>query len=317
MADSLLTERDPRFLRLRLKTWAFLLLGSCLLGGAGMLILQRQGYFVRQDTLRLITDSGDELKVGLPLKLRGFTIGTVRALELNQSGAVDVRVEVAHKYRSWLRSDASARLAGYGLFGGAYIRVDGGSSDKPLLLDNAVIRLQRDPSLEQLAEQLLHEVRPIVDESKLVLYSINDPKGHINQTLANAEKLSRDLQETQGQLHSLLASAQRVTDQTLPQTLQHTTATMQSTQQTLRTVQQALPGILNKLDTTTGNAAELSGDAKRLLHEHEPAIGVGVRQGEQLLVNANSMFDGLRTTWPFKSVLQPAADPVLPIDSHD
>lgn len=316
MADSLLTERDPRFMRLRLKTWGFLLLGGFLLGGAGTLILQRQGYFVRQDTLRLTTDSGDELKVGLPLKLRGFTIGTVRALELTPSGTVEVRAEVAHKYRNWLRRDASAKLAGYGLLGGSYIKVEGGA-DSRLLGDNAVIRLQRDPSLEQLAQQVLHEVKPIVDESKRVLYSINDPNGHIKKTLANVETLSRDLKQTRSQLGELLTSAKQVTEHTLPQTLQRTSATMQAAQQTVGTVQQALPGILTKLDTTAGHAAELSGDARRLLRDNEPALGSSVRQGEQLLVNSNTVLDGLRSSWLLKSLLAQPADPVLPIDSHD
>jgi len=311
-----LTERDPRFLRLRLKTWAFLLLGGCLLGGAGALILQRQGFFVRQDSFRLLTDSGDELKVGLPLKLRGFTIGSVRALELNPAGTVEVKVEVAHKYRRWLRRDASAWLAGYGLFGGTYIRVEGGTSNK-LLEDNAVIHLQHDLSLEQLAQQVLHEVKPIVDESKRILYSINDPKGHINQTLANAETLSRDLQQTHRQLQDLLVSARKVTGQTLPQTLQHTTATLQSAQQAVATVQHALPGILQNLDATVSHTAVLTGDMQRLLREHEAAIGTSVRQGEQALLSTNQMFDTMRTTWPFKNVLTPPAEPVLPIDSHD
>jgi phospholipid/cholesterol/gamma-HCH transport system substrate-binding protein len=317
MADPLLIERDPRFLRLRAKTWGFMLLGLALVGGGSVLILERQGYFVRKDTLHLVADTGDGLKVGLPLKFRGFTIGSVRALELNNAGLVDVTVEVAHKYQRWLRSDTNTRLVGSGLLGGAYIRVEGGSADKPPLVADAVIPLERDPSLEQLAQKLIHELHPIVDQSTQLLASLNDPHGHVQQTLAHAEALARGLNDSNRQLQELLANSRKLTERDLPKTMQQATATLASVQHTVDHTSAALPGILNKLDTTAGNAAELSQEAKLLLHQNAGTIGSGVSQGERLLVNGNNTLDGLRASWPLSKVLPAPAGPVLTIDSHD
>ncbi len=80
-----------RFSRLLLKVNAFLLLALLLVAAFMGLVAYKQGWFVHQTVIHFVTPNALGINKGMPVKLYGFTVGSVSNMELSQEG-VDVRL---------------------------------------------------------------------------------------------------------------------------------------------------------------------------------------------------------------------------------
>jgi ABC-type transporter Mla subunit MlaD len=86
-----------RFSRLVLKVNAFLLI-ALLLGAAFIgLVAYKQGWFVHQTHVHFVTANALGLNKGMPVKLYGFTVGSIAGMELSEEG-VDVRLSIMSEY---------------------------------------------------------------------------------------------------------------------------------------------------------------------------------------------------------------------------
>ena len=83
-----------RFAGIVAKVNAFLLIALVLVAAFLGLVAYKQGWFVHQSPIHFMTANALGINKGMPVKLHGFTIGSVNNMELAQGG-VDVRLLVA------------------------------------------------------------------------------------------------------------------------------------------------------------------------------------------------------------------------------
>ncbi len=86
-----------RFSRLLLKVNLFLLIALALAAAFMGLVAYKQGWFVHQTKIHFVTPNALGLAKGMPVKLYGFTVGSVSSMDLSDEG-VDVRLSIMSEY---------------------------------------------------------------------------------------------------------------------------------------------------------------------------------------------------------------------------
>src|SRR5260370_39130357 len=97
-----------RFSRLILKVNAFLLIALLMVAAFMGLVAYKQGWFVRQTMIHFVTPNALGINKGMPVKLHGFTVGSVSEMQL-ASGGVDVRLSRAAENPARIPRDPPAR----------------------------------------------------------------------------------------------------------------------------------------------------------------------------------------------------------------
>ena len=84
-----------RFARLALKVNAFLLIAFALAGAFIAMVAYKQGWFEHQSPIHFVTPNALGLNKGMPVKLHGFTIGSVPVPSQIGSRGFMWRIEVS------------------------------------------------------------------------------------------------------------------------------------------------------------------------------------------------------------------------------
>ena len=103
--------RPPvRFPHLLAKVNAFLLVAVVLIGAFVAIVAHKQGWFVNQTMIRVITPDALGISKGMPVKLFGFTIGSVKEMQL-VNGGVDVQLAIMSEHMPRIPRGSRARFA--------------------------------------------------------------------------------------------------------------------------------------------------------------------------------------------------------------
>jgi ABC-type transporter Mla subunit MlaD len=90
------------------KVNAFLLIAFILVAAFLGLVAYKQGWFVHQSPIHFVTSNALGINKGMPVKLHGFTIGSVNDMEL-APGGVDVRLQIGSEYLARIPQDSRAK----------------------------------------------------------------------------------------------------------------------------------------------------------------------------------------------------------------
>ena len=99
-----------RFPRLLAKVNAFLLVAALLVLTFGGIVAHKQGWFVKQTMIRVITPDALGISKGMPVKLFGYTIGSVSEMQL-VAGGVDVQLSIMSEHMTRIPKGSRARFA--------------------------------------------------------------------------------------------------------------------------------------------------------------------------------------------------------------
>ncbi|MFZ2490935.1 MAG: MlaD family protein [Thermoanaerobaculia bacterium] len=107
------------------------------------------------------------------VRIAGVRKGTVRDIRVLPDGQAEVTLEVDNDVP--LRANASAKVANMGLLGEKYVELDPGTSDAPVMADQAVVRLSgtQPASIDQVTDQ----VSAIADDVKAITASLRQVMG--------------------------------------------------------------------------------------------------------------------------------------------
>ena len=99
-----------RFSRLLLKVNAVLLVALLLVGAFMGLVAYKQGWFVHQTTVHFVTPNALGINQGMPVKLYGYSVGSVKQLGLAAEG-VEVQLAIATDHLWRIPKGSQARFA--------------------------------------------------------------------------------------------------------------------------------------------------------------------------------------------------------------
>ncbi|HEY5997731.1 MAG TPA: MlaD family protein [bacterium] len=199
-------ESDPRFAALERRVGWFLLVTALIVAGAVGVVGVRQGLFTPKASLTFFDDSGRDLAEGMEVVTRGFHIGKVRRVQLNEAGKVQVTLAIEKSLLRWIRSDSTARVVAKALIGDSRIEISPGTPGAPPMAPGGVIAFVREPDLTEVATRVMEEVKPVLLAVKNLVEYLDDPQGDVKQSIANIRRLSAGLVETRGHVDEALAT---------------------------------------------------------------------------------------------------------------
>lgn len=197
---------------------AFVLaLGGLLI--AGILWLASGGGFQKKYDiyLALIGESVAGLNVSAPVKYRGVDVGKVQDIRLDPANSEQVRLLFAIERGTPVKEDTVAVLKTQGLTGIAYVELDGGSANSPLLhakTPGAYPEIKTKPSLSARLENVITRVMEKLDSTSDSVNKIlsDENLAAFKSTLADLSVLSRTLAARKDTIDAGIASASRTFD---------------------------------------------------------------------------------------------------------
>jgi phospholipid/cholesterol/gamma-HCH transport system substrate-binding protein len=317
----MLKEEDVRFKHLEKKIGLFVIVAVVGLLVAVLFIAIERDLFTQMFRLRFTVEKGTGFAKGMSVKLSGFRIGKISAISLNEKAMVDIDLQIDKKYQKWIRNDSTARLVKEGLVGDSIVEVSVGSQGKPMLKDGDHITFAKTKGLEEVANDIADQVKPVLYEVKEIISYINDPQGDIKQTLGNINRLTRDLNGTRGHVDNLLVSTRgdigRAIDST--QTVLKSTddkikalgPSLEKVERTLTNIDQKLPPMLDKVNASLENVEK----STRTIGKSMPGL---ISKTEDTVQSVDTLLNALKQTWPFKNHISPPSDrEFVPGDSNE
>lgn len=316
----MIREEDPRFKHLERKIGMFILVA--LLGIVISIVLYgvQKDYFTPIYTLHFTVDRGTGFSKGMSVKLSGFRIGRVTSIALNEQAMVDIKVEVDKKYRTWIRNDSTVKLVKEGLVGDSIVDVSVGSLDKPELKDGAAIIYVKTPALDEMAQEIVEKVKPVLFEIRDIISYINNPDGDIKKTVHNLEVLTKNLEGTRQQTDKLLLSVNSNLDKISDKTMTlldsanskvdslDLTPALSRINSTIDTIDKKIPPILDKADATLSEVSLLSRETRLLSQSVFPKIPGLLSQAEDLLLSSDRLINSIQNIWLFRSTSEKPGD---------
>ncbi|MDZ4812605.1 MAG: MlaD family protein [Pseudomonadota bacterium] len=191
-----------------------LVLGAALI--AGVLWIASGGAFkTKYDLYLAIEDeSVAGLNVNAPVKYNGVDVGKVKSIQLDPGNPQRVRLVFAIERGTLIKEDTVAVLKTQGLTGIAYVELDGGARDSPVLRVTAgepypVIRTK--PSLSARLENVLTNVLAKLDSTANSINAIlsNENRIAFSSALADIAALTQTLAARKDTLDAGIVSAAR------------------------------------------------------------------------------------------------------------
>jgi len=276
-------------------------------------ILFRQGAFSRSTTLFFMTESASGLTPGTAVKLSGFRIGAVSAVELEPDLRVTVTLKIPREDFLRLRRDAKAELRKEDLVQTAVLEITPGKSAEALSPDYPRIAFVRGRSLGQTAQDLTDRLAPILDDVKALTAMLSDRERGLGPVLEKSRAASGDLAAAAAEMRKL-ASETRTRFAALGVQAQGTLGDASAAfsrldgmaakaQQSLEQVDAALPGLLVKINGTLDEANAVVKDARTASAAAAESVPRTLRDIQPAAEDAREIFRGVKQSWPIRNML--------------
>jgi len=306
-----------RFTRLVLKVNAFLLIALLLVAAFVGLVAYKQGWFIPQTGISFVTRNSLGINKGMPVKLYGFTIGTVSEMRLAQNG-VAVKLSIISSYLERLPRGSRAKFAREsGVVGASVIEIIPGRGEQPLAEDE-YIDFEPGRGLSEIIDDFRRQAVPAFNEIKQVMSQFSRSGEEVTGAVITLRREMERIPETHRAVQKLLESATRATESA--------TRASDSIARVSGSVEHAVPVLFGKLamtlDSINGAAGEVQrtgSEAQDLLRRVRPVIEHGenaARDAGNAARDAGEVIAAAKRVWPLRESFE-QADALLPIDSFE
>jgi phospholipid/cholesterol/gamma-HCH transport system substrate-binding protein len=311
-----MTKLPPgRFARLALKVNAFLLIAFVLAGAFIGLVAYKQGWFLHQSPIHFITPNALGLNKGMPVKLHGFTVGSVADMQLTDGG-VDVTLLIMGDYMKRLPQGSRARHAREaGVIGASVIDIVPGPGPMALA-EGALIQFEPARGITEIVDDFRRQAIPAFTELKQAMGQVTQAGHDITQILAGLRHEVDQLPATHRAARKLIEEA---TTATADLTFQ-TTATLDAVERVAATMEHAVPMLSEKLasgidsiDAAAGQMKKTGEEAQLTLKSARPLLD----KSESAAREANDVLTAAKRVWPLSDSFKDSGDGMLPIDSFE
>ncbi len=290
----------------------------------------RQGWFTPMSHVFVELPGASGVQIGTPVRLKGFKIGDVDAIDLDPQLNVRARLRIASERLPLLGFDASARFGRDGPLSGKFIELLPGDRAGKRLSADAMLPMDVGNELEDVmgtvkvaVEKLavaIGKMEPILDDTKKLTGEAaemrKDIRSSVTVVLANMEAMS-------GQLKSMGNSAGNVAQRldkdsvALMQDINKITtqaeAAAASARSSLAALEKDMPPTLNQVkealasvQTSADNIKTITEDVKQMVGEIKGDVPPAVRAAKTAAQDAALITDGAKKTWPISTFVKNA-----------
>ena len=311
-----------RFSRLVLKVNAFLLVALLLVAAFLGLVAHKQGWFVHQTTIHFLTPNALGINEGMPVKLYGLTVGSVRRMELTVGG-VDVAMSILSDHLWRMPKGSQAKFAREAsVVGASSIEIIPAQSG-PSLEEGDRIAFERSRSLAEVIEEVRRQTVPAFHEMKQVLSHLNRSSEDVSAILVALRAEAERLPATHLALQALLEKSARATDQIAREASATLAAARHASESAGRAAAhagEAVPRVagelvrtLESIDVAAAQLRRAGEQAQDVLERTQPVV----ERGEITLKEASEVMSAAKRVWPLSDSFGQPADAMLAIDSFE
>ena len=244
--------------------------------------------------------------------ISGLDVGKVSKLSLSDDNRIQVTMEILERFHRLIRTDSTAEISKLSVIGNTAIDIKPGSTDKPMVTNDATIALTEPLSMDQMMAQ----VSPVLLDVKATLAQVNqlshavDPKD-LNETVHNLAALTANLKVITGQFASAEGTA---TTQTAMQNL---AATLKETQARLAEMQP----LIKNANAASADIPGLVAQSRKLVTQLNTTIGTVnvqmqalpdmVTRTREILDQTDATLQALQNTWPISASVPKKSDATL------
>jgi len=304
-----------RFSGLVLKVNAFLLIALILVAAFMGLVAYKQGWFVHQSPIHFVTPNALGLNKGMPVKLHGFTVGSVSDMQL-APGGVDVRLLIGSEYLVRIPQDSHAKHAREaGFIGASVIDIIPGTAERALA-EGAQISFEPARGISEIIDDFRRQAIPAFNEVKQAMSQVGRSGEDVTEILASLRQEVEQLPATHRAIRKLVQEAAQATSDLSRQA----ESTMQAVERVAGTMERAVPEVSEKLATGIGSidaaATQLKKtgeEAQLTLRNTRPLLD----HGETAAREAGDVLTAAKRMWPLSDSFKESSDGMLPIDSFE
>lgn len=311
-----------RFSRLVLKVNAFLLMALLLVAAFLGLVAYKQGWFVKQSPIHFVTANALGINRGMPVKLYGFTIGSVSGMRLAEGG-VDVQLSIMSEYLAHIPHGSRARLAREaGVVGASVIEIAPARGGVALVPEERIdFELSR--GISEIIDDFRRQAVPAFNEIRQALAQMRQSGEDVSATLAGLRREIDQLPQTHRALRTLLDNAAQATAEVhrdASATLQAAQRASAGAERAAASVEQAVPPLSRQLVETLHSLQATSDQLRKTGEQAEVAlqhVRPVLERSESAARDASEVFSAAKRVWPLSGSFQETDDTMLPIDSFD
>lgn len=293
----------------------------------------RQGWFTPTTNVFVELPGASGVQIGTPVRLKGFKIGDVDAIELDPQLNVRARLRVATERMPLLGADASARFGRDGPLGGKYIDLLPGDRAGKRLSAEAMLPMDVGNELEDVmgtvkvaVEKLavaIGKMEPILDDTKKLTGEAaemrKDIRSSVTTVLANMEAMSGQLKvmgNSAGNVAQRLDKDSVALMQDINKITTQAEAAATAARNSLAALEKDMPGTLNQVkeslasvQTSADNIKTITNDVKQMVGEIKGDVPPTVRAARSAAQDAAVITDGAKKTWPVSTFVKNSSLP--------
>ncbi len=151
----------------------------------------RESLFATKSRYRTFLPDASGLKKGAPVRLAGFEVGTVEAINLARVGSertrqTEVQFDIRSEYQDYLRSDSLAYITTEGLLGESVLEIDPGAEGAKLAVGGEVPGTQKGN-----IKQVIMNVEHITRDVRVMMADVRAGKGTLGKLYADPSLYDR------------------------------------------------------------------------------------------------------------------------------
>ncbi len=272
-----------------------------LLVGVVVAVLIKQNYFSQSTTLYFFSGNGQGLNVGMAVKLAGFKVGSVENISIDSQARVKVAMSLSNDYIQLVSKDAKARLIKEGLIGESVVEIVPVEGSKRSVAQHDVLVFERALDIAELAEKLVDQVMPILEDVKKITAALGDADQDIRQSMKNVQQISAELNKTSQKINSLTADSMR---------------TMELVHHSTGLVDSALPGMLSSVQENLTNLQETTAQIRKMTTPRTGSIPVILNNSDKMIRDGKDILGAAKESWPVSSMLPEVKPRMLQPDAY-
>lgn len=170
----------------------FIFLGSALIVISIFTIGNKESLFVQSITISSRFSNIEGLRSGAPVRLSGYTIGSVSNIVLadDSVGSVIVTMRIDQELRHFIRIDSEASIQTEGLVGKKIVSITPGSHAQPVVGEGSFIRSKNPMNISKLmedSESIISYMKDITKDFSQIVRKVNTGNGSVSKLVNDAE----------------------------------------------------------------------------------------------------------------------------------
>jgi phospholipid/cholesterol/gamma-HCH transport system substrate-binding protein len=256
--------------------------------------------------------SGEGLKPGIVVAIKGIQIGEVKSVFLNEDNWIEVRFSVYEEYAKRIRKDSVAKLRSP-LIGSKVMEIiPGGEQQLPLENGSYIWSEDTDMGAEILKERAKEE-RPdqltrILGNVERLTYNLSDANGNLERTLTKVQDFFTLLTDENGSFNRTLKNIDRLTS-----SIEQKEGSIGKLMYDNYELYNDIVSIMNSLNTIMDDMKTLSGT----ISESSPEIKAAIERANVTMDEAIGLIRTLQENFFVKGFSSRKEETVTPLENTE